>query len=475
MSTGPTRFGALCVARDWVTRPDVEAALGAQHELHRLGLPERIGAILRKRGLLTSEQVREVLLQQGAGPLRDLVPGYEIQARLGQGGMGAVYRAQRRADGAAVALKLLPPRLGNNPDFVARFVREARAVAAMAHPNIVSGLDAGCADDHYFVAMELIEGESLDQWIQRDGALHEAEVCAVGLAVADALEYASAQGLVHRDIKPANILVQAGAGPLRARVKLCDLGLAKWMEDGATAVTQTGLILGTPQYVAPEQALGVKDLDVRADLYSLGATLYHAVTGRAPFSGGAAADVALRRLVKDPEPAQAIRPEVSDGLTALLAALLARDPADRPADAAAARTALERVARGERPVPGAAHAARAATGGSAGWAAIGLLLGAVITGGAAMAFSGGRGTPPAPAAATRTKATTLAQMQVARSEVVAYRTELDAMLELFAQALDAGLAEELPAGLLDRLLAQQSRLDALERRLAALAEQLTAR
>ncbi|MHC5019306.1 MAG: serine/threonine-protein kinase, partial [Planctomycetota bacterium] len=232
MNNGTTRFGELCVARDWLGAADVDAALAAQGELQRLGLPERIGEILRKRGLLTNEQVREILLQQGAGPLRDLVPGYEIQERLGQGGMGAVYRARRRSDGGAVALKLLPPRLGNNPEFVARFVREARAAAAMAHPNIVAGLDAGCADDHYFVAMELIEGESLDQWMQRAGALPEADVCAVGMAVCDALEYASAQGLVHRDIKPANILVQEGGGPLRERVKLCDLGLAKWVEDG---------------------------------------------------------------------------------------------------------------------------------------------------------------------------------------------------------------------------------------------------
>ncbi len=503
---GATRFGELCIARDWVASTDVDAALDAQQELHRLGLPERIGEILRKRGLLTNEQVRELLLQQGTGPLRDLVPGYEIQRRLGQGGMGAVYRAVRRADGVAVALKLLPPRLGNNPDFVARFVREARAAAAMSHPHIVAGLDAGCADDHYFVAMELIEGESLDQWIHRAGALPEADVCALGLAICDALDYASGQGLIHRDIKPGNILIGEGDAPLRTRVKLCDLGLAKWTEDGATAVTQTGLIIGTPQYVAPEQALGVEQVDVRADLYSLGATLYHAATGRAPFAGGAPAEVALRRLVSEPEPARTVRPDLSPGLSAFLGTLLAREPAGRPETAAAAGRALARVAQGERPAEaptaatdtGTAPTAPTGGGGAISWGAAGLFLGVLIAGGIAMALGTNGAPPPAPAVAPattpqpaiastdtpasesatevpRTMAHTLTELETAREELAAYDDELTELLAVYGRAIDAGLAEQLPPAFLDTLLAQQSRLDQLERRLAQLAEQLNAR
>ncbi|MHC5019120.1 MAG: protein kinase domain-containing protein, partial [Planctomycetota bacterium] len=295
---------------------------------------------------------------------------------------------------------------------------------------------------------------------------------------------------VHRDIKPANILVQEGGGPLRERVKLCDLGLAKWVEDGGTAVTQTGLILGTPQYVAPEQALGVEEVDVRADLYSLGATLYHAVTGRAPFTGGAAADIALRRLMADPEEAHTVRPEVSPGLSALLSALLAREPAGRPPTPADARAALERVARGESPLTPPPAAARTPATGALGWGAAGLLLGALGAGGLAMAFAGA-GAPAAPAApapapaatpapapaegAPLTKAGTLAAIAAARREVAAYDAELTAMLEAYGRAVEAGLAEQLPADLLDRLLDQQSRLDELEQRLAQLTEQLAAR
>ena len=394
MSTS-RKFGEIAVMRDWLRVDDVNAALSAQQELQRLGLPERIGEILRKRGLLANEQVREILLEQGAGPLRDLVPGYEILERLGQGGMGAVYRARRRADGSEVALKLLPPRLGRDPDFVARFIREARATNELRHPNIVAGIDAGCADDHYFVAMELVEGESLDERLRREGTLPEPDVLAVGLAVARALAYAHERGLVHRDVKPGNILLggtgDGGSGVgihADGSVKLCDLGLAKWVDVPGTAVTQTGLGMGTPQYVAPEQAVGAADVDIRADLYSLGATLYHAITGRAPFVGGSAADIAARRLFEDVPPARSVRPSVSPALNRLLKRLLQRAPSDRPDGPAEVVAALERLASGEHLVE-EARASRQLVW----WGATAALAGFVVFGGITWAFGRNGETP----------------------------------------------------------------------------------
>jgi serine/threonine-protein kinase len=403
------------------------------------------------------------------------VPGYEIQARLGQGGMGAVYRARRRADDGAVALKLLPPRLGGDPEFVARFVREARAAAALRHPNIVEGLDAGCADDHYYVAMELVEGESLDARLRRTGALPESEVVAIGLAVARALDYAHGQGLVHRDVKPGNVLLAQGfaanGAPDPGAVKLCDLGLAKWVGDGGTAVTQTGIAVGTPQYVAPEQALGRADVDIRADLYALGATLYHAATGRAPFTGGSGADVALRRLVADPEPPRSVNPRCSPGLAALIERLLARAPADRPATPATVARDLEALQRGESPTdPPRRPVGVGALAAVAGALAVGALVLALGPPGPAPA------TPPAPAGgpprdAPDGPAALEAEIAEARAELERLAAMQDELDRLLAAAAAGGRLAELPPEQLAAMLRLSRAMAGLRARLTGLADQ----
>ncbi len=335
------RFGEIAVARGWATESAVAEALAAQAELARLGLPERIGEILRKRGHLTADQVREVLLAQGAGPLRDLLPGFEILEKVGQGGMGAVYRARRRSDGAPVALKLLPPHLGREPGALSRFLREAEAAAALRHPNIVAGLDAGCVDGQHYVAMEFVEGESLEARLRRGAPLPEPEALAIGEAVAAALDYAHARGLVHRDVKPGNILIGRDGA-----VKLCDLGIAKSLDADSTAITRTGFGIGTPQYAAPEQARGDPAADARADLYALGATLFHAAVGRPPYDGATAADVAARHASAPvPDPSRG-NPALSPGTARLIGRLLAKDPAARPASAAAVLEEIRRLRNG---------------------------------------------------------------------------------------------------------------------------------
>lgn len=210
--------------------------------------------------------------------LKRLFPGFEIETLLGRGGMGAVYRARQLSLDRIVAIKLLPFELGVQEEFAERFRREAKALARLAHPNIVAAHDYGQSNDgHFYIVMEYVEGEDLSARLRR-GKVPAGEAVQIVAQVCDALAFAHAQGVVHRDIKPSNILLaQSGA------VKVTDFGIVRWADDAAGASsTQTGELLGTPGYVAPEQTRPGATVDARADIFSLGVMLYELVTGELP-------------------------------------------------------------------------------------------------------------------------------------------------------------------------------------------------
>ena len=210
--------------------------------------------------------------------LAPLFPGYEIGEVLGRGGMGAVYRARQKSLDRPVAIKLLPFDLGVQEDFAERFRREATALARLSHPNIVGVHDFGQADDgHYFMVMEYVDGVDLAA-LMRAGPLPPDEALSIVRQVCDALEFAHSRGVVHRDIKPGNILLDATGG-----VKVADFGIAQLMGDEPrTALTVTGALLGTPEYVAPEQMQPAAHVDHRADIFSVGVMLYELLTGQLP-------------------------------------------------------------------------------------------------------------------------------------------------------------------------------------------------
>jgi serine/threonine-protein kinase len=220
---------------------------------------------------------------------RQSLGGYELIRKLGEGGMGATYLARQVSMDRLVALKVLKKGLAKKAGFVERFVREAHLAGRLSHANIVQALDVGEAGGFHYLAMDYVEGQTASALIPSGGAMPEAQALDIALQVARALEAAHRQGIVHRDVKPENILVTA-----EGIAKLCDFGLAREAE-GESGLTQTGTALGTPHYIAPEQARGEGGVDVRADIYSLGATLYHLVTGRTPFEGPTAAVVAGRQ------------------------------------------------------------------------------------------------------------------------------------------------------------------------------------
>jgi uncharacterized protein (TIGR03067 family) len=256
------------------------------------------------------------------GSLGRLGP-YEIMQVIGRGGMGVVLKALDPSLQRIVAIKVLAPHLATNGTARRRFTREAQAAAAVTHDHVVTIHAVDEANGFPYLVMQFIDGMSLQDRIDKSGPLELKEILRIGMQAASGLAAAHAQGLIHRDIKPANILLENGV----QRVKITDFGLARAADDAA-GLTQSGVVTGTPQYMAPEQARG-EALDHRADLFSIGSVLYTMCTGRAPFR--ATTPLAVLRRVSDdaPRPIKEINPEIPDWLTAVIAKLHAKNPADR--------------------------------------------------------------------------------------------------------------------------------------------------
>ena len=269
---------------------------------------------------------------------------YEILEELGSGGMGKVYRAKDVTLERSVALKTLAPDIAQDPAFVQRLLREARAVARLNHPNIVQIYNFGSVNGTWYLAMEFVDGPSLGRRL-KSRRFPEAEAVRIARQVCQALALAHAEGLVHRDIKPDNIMLTS-----RGDVKLVDLGIAKRLDEDQS-LTQTGHSMGTPHYISPEQIRGQKDIDGRADIYSLGATLYHLVTGHTPFRGDSGAVVMSMHLVEPLPDPRLDEPALSDGFCGVLRKMLAKKREERYADVAHLEVDLFRLHAGQTPRP----------------------------------------------------------------------------------------------------------------------------
>jgi serine/threonine protein kinase/Tfp pilus assembly protein PilF len=271
---------------------------------------------------------------------------YRIASKIGAGGMGEVYRATDTKLGRDVALKLLPPEMASDPERLARFRREARAVATLNHPHIVTIFSVEEADGIHFLTMELVEGQSLDRVIPESG-LPVGRIVEIAGALADALAAAHDKGIVHRDLKPANVMV-TGEG----RVKVLDFGLAKEMRphDPADATltsagkTAVGVVMGTPAYMSPEQIAG-RTLDHRTDIFSLGIILYEMASGRRPFEGASSAELASAILRDTPRPLSEIRGGLAAELGRLIQRCLEKEPRNRFSSARDVRDALQALRR----------------------------------------------------------------------------------------------------------------------------------
>ncbi len=331
-----------------------EDADGVWEELCRLeaeGEPTKARLLCLEFGFMDKglarqikHEVRSYLEQMARDESRHerRIADFELLDRLSSGAMGSVYRARHLRLGKVVALKLLNPDLARDASYVARFAQEARAAASLDHPNVVQAYDVGQAGDLHYIAMEFVDGKTLKELIDRRGRLEEAAAVEIALQMLDALKHAHENSLVHRDVKPANIMITK-----EGRAKLLDLGLVR-RTDVENGLTGEGKAIGTPYFMAPEQALD-KGADYRADLYSLGATLFNMVTGEKPYV--ASTPVAVMNMhLKAPIPeAHVVEPAVSTGLSKVIAKLLAKRPADRYQDHADLKNDLELVLQGFMP------------------------------------------------------------------------------------------------------------------------------
>ncbi|HEY7173398.1 MAG TPA: serine/threonine-protein kinase [Micromonosporaceae bacterium] len=273
----------------------------------------------------------------GTDRMVDLLDGrYRLRSELGRGGMAAVWRADDERLARPVAVKLLDKAGLTDATMLARFDREARTAAAVAHPNVVSVHDVGVDDGVPYLVMELVEGHSLADELN-NGPLETERAVRITDQVCAALEVAHAAGVIHRDVKPANILISDADA-----VKVCDFGIARATREAYVNLTGPAAVVGTSSYMAPEQVEG-GHIDERTDLYGLGCVLYAMLTGRPPFVGDSPMQIAWQQLNATPAPAADVRPGVPAGLDALVHDLLAKNPADRPASAAAVRTRLRAV------------------------------------------------------------------------------------------------------------------------------------
>jgi serine/threonine-protein kinase len=333
------RLAHALLSRGLVTAEEIQGARAAAGAAGPEGLLIRlVGA-----GSLTRGQAKRAQLEL-ASLMGQKIPGYVLMEKLGAGAMGVVYKARQISMDRLVAIKILHPKLVSNTSLLERLKREAHLAAKLSHNNIVQAIDVGSAGPlHYFV-MEIVEGRTVRQDLDGGKIFTEKEALEVVIQVAQALAHAHRRGLIHRDVKPANIVVTA-----EGVVKLADLGLARTTKDDTAAASERGFVLGTPFYIAPEQVEGVEDIDGRADLYALGATLYHMTTGQPPFPINDVDELLDAHLHQELTPPDHLNPKLSSGLGEVVELLLAKDRKHRYRNADDLIIDLECLLAGEAP------------------------------------------------------------------------------------------------------------------------------
>ena len=330
------------LVQEWklATTDEVEAARRAA-----AASGETVAGMLVTKGVITAAQLGRIRKQIEEARHGQQLPGYQILAKLGAGAMATVFKARQISLDRLVAIKVLPRQLSENREYVERFYKEGKAAARLNHPNIVQAIDVGEAGGYHYFVMEYVEGHTLWDELQGGKKFTEKKAVEIVLQVARALHHAHAQGLIHRDIKPKNIMITpAGA------VKLADMGLARAVADVEAAQAEAGKAFGTPYYISPEQIRGELDIDFRADIYSLGATLYHLLTGQLPFDAPTPAAVMHKHLKEPLVPPDHVNTALSTGIGEVVEVMMAKDRARRYASTADLLVDLEAIAAGRPPL-----------------------------------------------------------------------------------------------------------------------------
>ena len=308
--------------------------------------PDQLAKALVRAGMLTSFQAEKLLSGRWRG---FLISGkYRLLERLGAGGMGAVYLCEHILMGRRVALKVLPIAQAEDPASLARFYREAKAVARLDHPNIVRAHDIDREDKLHFLVLEFIEGINLHDFVRKNGTLAPQRAADYIRQAALGLQHADEAGLVHRDIKPGNLLLDR-----QGVVKLLDMGLARFFDDDGGSFARAyeqGYSIGTADYMAPEQTLDYR-VDIRADIYSLGGTFYYLLVGKSPFQDGTMPQKMIWHQVRQPKPVRSLRAEVPEDMARVLEKMMAKDLDRRYQNAADVAADLARCITEPLPPP----------------------------------------------------------------------------------------------------------------------------
>jgi len=320
----------LIIEEGLAPREAVEDCLKAAREMSLEGEPTTLKELLLQFGHLTPEQAEQAerararVGRAGATRTAAKLGDYELRAHIGKGGMANVYLARRSGGPGHIALKVIHRNLSDKPGVLERLERERRALFALEHPNIVRGLDFGCVEGRYYLAMEFVEGMTLKSYVRKHGPVPEATALDWMEQVTEALDYAHQSGFVHRDIKTRNLVLRKDGV-----VKILDFGLSKSLSDEDQELTQDGQMLGTVLYAAPEQLRGAKDVDCRADIYSLGITVYYLLAGHVPFRGSTTTATAALHLERHLPDLKEERPELSDGICTLVERMTRKAPEAR--------------------------------------------------------------------------------------------------------------------------------------------------
>jgi serine/threonine protein kinase len=350
-----TEVGRVALDSGLVTKAEIEFCREQQKQSSDPN-QRSLGDLLIENNFVTTTQVKRIRRQIEDINKRSKIPGYEVIREVGKGAMARVFEARQLSLNRTVAIKVLPRKMSENVEFVDRFYKEGQAAARLQHNNIVQAIDVGQAPSglHFFV-MEYIEGLTLyDEMAAppngRGRSFTEIDALDVIIQICDALVHAHERGLIHRDVKPKNIILTP-----QGVAKLTDLGLARAADDKNAAESEAGKAYGTPYYISPEQIRGDVDIDFRADIYSLGATMYHLVTGRPPFEGESPSAVMHKHLKQALVPADHVNTTLSAGIGEIIDVAMAKKRDERYQSTADMLDDLRAVRRGESPM----HARRA--------------------------------------------------------------------------------------------------------------------
>ena len=350
IADGHHRYETALAYRDYcreqglATAEEVQRAVEETRRAAEEASQRSLAQVLVDNEFVTRRQIarlRQILEAERSG---QKIPGYKVLGKLGAGAMATVFKAKQLSLDRTVAIKVLPRKFSNNAQFIERFYAEGRSAAQLNHPNIVQAFDVGRAGDYHYFVMEYVDGRTVYDDIVKHKRFAEAEALDIVIQIAEALEHAHARGLIHRDVKPKNIMIaQEGVA------KLADMGLARAISDKEAAEAEAGKAFGTPYYISPEQIRGERTVGPPADIYSLGATLYHMVTGSVPFEGKNPSAVMHKHLKADLVPPDHVNPKLSAGISEVIEMMMAKDARRRYQSCSDLLLDLREVRKGNPP------------------------------------------------------------------------------------------------------------------------------